>query len=54
MQPFAGLPELPDDLADVIESLKLSILRHKSAGFEDVEADVIRRYLDAVKMLIES
>ncbi|MCM2371673.1 hypothetical protein [Aporhodopirellula aestuarii] len=53
-QPFAGLPELPDDLADVIESLKLSILRHKTAGFEDVDPDVIRRYLDAVKLLIES
>ncbi|EMI46003.1 hypothetical protein [Rhodopirellula sp. SWK7] len=54
MQPFAGLPELPDDLADVIESLKLSVLRHKTAGFEEVDADVIRRYLDAVKMLLES
>lgn len=53
-QPFAGLPELPDDLSDVVEQLKLSILRHKSAGFRDVSADVIRRYLDAVALLIES
>lgn len=54
LQPFAGLPELPDDLSDVIEQLKLSILRHKSAGFNDVPADVIRRYLEAVALLIES
>jgi len=54
MQPFAGLPKLPDDLADVIESLKLSILRHKSAGFEDVDPNDIRRYLEAVATLIES
>ncbi len=54
LQPFAGLPALPDDLADVIESLKLSILRHKSAGFEAVKPDVIRRYLDACGLLIES
>lgn len=54
MQPFAGLPALPDDLSDVIESLKLSILRHKTTGFEDVSADTIRRYLDAVAMLLES
>ncbi|TWT75003.1 hypothetical protein [Allorhodopirellula solitaria] len=54
MQPFAGLPALPDDLADVVESLKLSILRHKTTGFEDVSADVIRRYLDAVALLLES
>lgn len=54
LQPFAGLPALPDDLSDVIESLKLSILRHKTTGFEDVSADVIRRYLDAVALLLES
>lgn len=54
LQPFAGLPELPDDVADVIESLKLTVLRHKSAGFTDVKADTIRRYLEAVTMLIES
>ncbi|TWU15314.1 hypothetical protein [Allorhodopirellula heiligendammensis] len=54
LQPFAGLPALPDDLADVIESLKLSILRHKTAGFEDVSADAIRSYLNAVALLLES
>ncbi|MFG0267550.1 MAG: hypothetical protein ACF8AM_20720 [Rhodopirellula sp. JB055] len=54
LQPFAGLPELPDDLSDVVEQLKLSILRHKSAGFNDVSPDVIRRYLEAVALLIES
>ncbi len=54
MQPFAGLPALPDDLSDVIESLKLSVLRHKTTGFEDVSADTIRRYLDAVALLLES
>ena len=54
LQPFAGLPELPDDMADVIESLKLTVLRHKSAGFAEVKADTIRRYLEAVAMLIES
>ncbi|WP_404304702.1 hypothetical protein [Neorhodopirellula lusitana] len=52
-QPFAGLPELPDDMADAIESLKLSILRHKSAGFEDLKPETIRLYLEAVAMLIE-
>lgn len=54
LQPFAGLPALPDDLADVIESLKLSILRHKTTGFEDVSAETIRSYLDAVALLLES
>lgn len=54
LQPFAGLPDLPDDMADVIESLKLAILRHKSAGFEEVKPETIRRYLEACGLLIES
>lgn len=54
LQPFAGLPDLPDDMADVIESLKLAILRHKSAGFAEVQPETIRRYLEACGCLIES
>lgn len=54
VQPFAGLPELPDDLADAIEQLKLAILRHKTAGWENVAADTVQRYLDAVGLLVRS
>ena len=43
VQPFAGLPELPDDLSDAIESLKLAVLRHKTSGWEDTDADTIQR-----------
>ncbi|MEM1225791.1 MAG: hypothetical protein AAGJ40_08830 [Planctomycetota bacterium] len=53
-QPFAGLPQLPDDLNDAIESLKLSILRHKADGYRNVDAATIHRYLDAVATLIAS
>ena len=35
VQPFAGLPEFPDDLADAFEALKLAVLRHKTAGWEE-------------------
>ena len=54
IQPFAGLPELPDDMADAIESLKLSILRHKTAGWEDVDPETVRKYLEAVAVLANS
>jgi hypothetical protein len=53
-QPFAGLPELPDDLSDVIEDLKLTILRHKSSGWRDVSAETIQSYLDAIAILMHS
>ncbi len=53
-QPFAGLPELPDDLADAIEALKLSVLRHKSAKWEQTDAETIERYLVAIGILLKS
>jgi hypothetical protein len=54
VQPFAGLPELPDDLADAIETLKLSILRHKSAGWADTDIDTVQKYLDAIGVMLRS
>jgi hypothetical protein len=52
LQPFAGLPELPDDLSDAIEMLKLAILRHKTAGWEQTSTDTVQRYLDAMSILM--
>ena len=52
VQPFAGLPELPDDLADAIEALKLAVLRHKTAGWESTDAATIQKYLDAFTVLM--
>ncbi len=54
VQPFAGLPELPDDLADAIETLKLSVLRHKTAGWQNTNAETVQRYLDAVGVMLRS
>lgn len=54
VQPFAGLPELPDDLADAVEQFKLAVLRHKTSGWTSVSADTVRRYLDAMGLLLES
>jgi len=53
-QPFAGLPQLPDDLADAVEAFKLSVLRHKSAKWEQIDAASIQRYLDAISTLLQS
>ena len=53
VQPFAGLPELPDDLSDAVEMLKLSILRHKTAGWDQVDAASVQKYLDAMSVLID-
>lgn len=54
VQPFAGLPELPDDLSDAIEQLKLAVLRHKTSSWEQTDAATIQKYLDAMSVLISA
>lgn len=54
IQPFAGLPELPNDLADAVELLKLALLRHKTGGWRETTPSIIRQYLAAFEKLIEA
>jgi len=54
VQPFAGLPELPADLADAVELLKLAVLRHNTAGWKEVPAEAVIDYLQAFKLLVEA
>ena len=54
VQPFIGLPPLPDDLCEAIESLKLAILRHKSDQWRDVDAETVQRYLNAVNIMLQN
>lgn len=54
VQPFAGLPALPDDLADAVELLKLAMVRHKAAGWQAVEVDTVRAYLSAFLILLDA
>jgi hypothetical protein len=54
IQPFAGLPELPDDLSDAIETLKLAVLRHKTSGWKETDVAAIEQYLNAISVLIRS
>lgn len=54
IQPFAGLPELPDDMSDALEAFKLAILRHKTGGWEGVSAETVQKYLNALGVLLAS
>ena len=54
VQPFVGLPELPDDISDAIESLKLCILRHKTDGWRDTNVDDMQKYLDAIGTMMRA
>jgi hypothetical protein len=52
VSPFADVAELPDDLADAVESLKLAIVRHKIAAWAEVSPDAVLGALDALKTLV--
>lgn len=52
VRPFENLPELPDDLADAFDAMKLAILRHKTDGWRQIAADSVLRMLDSLKALV--
>ena len=51
IRPFEHLPQLPDDLAEALESFKLAIIRHKLAGWSEVSAADVLASLDGLKAL---
>lgn len=52
--PFEDMPELPVDMAEAVEMLKLSILRHKSKNWRDVELEDALYVLNGLKQLAMS
>ncbi len=52
VRPFENLPELPDDLADAFDGLKLAILHHKQDGWRAISVADVLRSLDALKALV--
>lgn len=51
VQPFAGLPELPDDLQAAFDTFKLAILNHRREGWRQVSCGDVVATLDALKTL---
>lgn len=51
VRPFEDLPELPKDLSDAVEAMKLAIIQHRMNGWRDTSADDILCSLNALKQL---
>jgi hypothetical protein len=49
--PFAHLAEMPDDMGEAFEAFKLSIIRHKFAGWRQISRDDVLTALDALREL---
>ena len=52
VRPFEKLPELPSDLTDAFEGLKLAVLRHKTDGWREVSCSNVLACLDAMKVFV--
>ena len=50
-RPFEDIPDFPEDLTNAFDSLKIAILNHKLAGWEDVSCDDVCAALNAMKQL---
>lgn len=50
-RPFEDVPELPQDLTEAVESMKICIIRHRAAGWKDVYCDDILAALNALRQL---
>jgi len=51
VRPFANVGPLPDDLADAVERMKLAIVQHKLAQWNQVSCQQVLDALDALKQL---
>ena len=51
IRPFEDVPELPRDLTEAVESMKLAIIRHRVAGWKDVYCDDVLAALNALRQL---
>ncbi len=50
-RPFAHLGELPADLQEALDVMRVAILRHKAAQWRDVSLPTVLDVLDALKVL---
>jgi len=52
VRPFENLPDLPDDLAESFDAMKLAILHHKRDSWQNISAADVLHTLDALKALV--
>jgi hypothetical protein len=51
--PFANLPQLPCDVAEALEELKLSIVRHRAHDWELVKQSTMSQVCNSLQAYVE-
>lgn len=54
VQPFIDLADLPDDLQNPLDNLKVAILQHKANHWESVEEETVVGHLNGLIQMIQS
>jgi len=52
VQPFRDLPELPEDVDQALEGMKLAIIAHKASSWERISRDDMLRVIDGLRALV--
>ena len=54
VQPFKDLADLPDDLQDALDNLKVALLQHKANHWESVNEETVIGHLNGLIQMIQS
>lgn len=54
VKPFAEIGSMPDDVLDAFEAFKLAIIRHRSAGWEEISQEDMISCLESLKVLVNA
>lgn len=54
VNPFAGLPALPTDVAEALEQFKLAVVRHRASKWTEISQDSMLSVVDALRMFVQN
>ncbi|MGY8733191.1 MAG: hypothetical protein ACKVK0_13720, partial [Pirellulales bacterium] len=54
VQPFKDLADLPNDLQDALDNLKIALLQHKANHWESVNEETVIGHLNGLIQMIQS
>jgi hypothetical protein len=54
VRPFESFEDLPEDVEEATNAFKVAIIRHRSAGWEEISQSDMSALLDALKLLVRN
>ncbi len=54
VNPFAGLPALPTDVAEALEQFKLAVVRHRASKWTEISQESMLSVVDALRVFVQN